>query len=392
MADDMNKGLDFAEEDPYYWRFMNDKAVTKGVDEMVKEIMASNEQLQKMVPENSYTKAKTYLQQLTFMVLGNDGFIHQLYVRNKDLFPENGVKPDWYASMSAEDKILYSQCEKHFVYLPMMDTACREAADMITNLNLLQGFRLLSVRENLTDCDLFTAEDQKQIEEDAFEVGRIITTPWDVMERKAVNAESCYLKNEGKMDKYDLNLRYREERTRDYLAFIENYDVHERIRTDSSGNSIVSPYTNTLMGILDTYMKKVSELHNENIEGRTEKALEKVISFEVRQLSHLEKEMNDLALYPVVSALKALTQTAKEFVQDVWNTYDGFKHAADASPYCFVKKLSAGSIKKAYSYAPKDWSILDNGSQYQALYQSMANALTQHCIDFVHNHGRSELK
>ena len=55
MADDMNKGLDFAEEDPYYWRFMNDKAVTKGVDEMVKEIMASNEQLQKMVPENSYT-------------------------------------------------------------------------------------------------------------------------------------------------------------------------------------------------------------------------------------------------------------------------------------------------------------------------------------------------
>ena len=168
------------------------------------------------------------------MVLGNDGFIHQLYERNKDFFPKNGAKPDWYASMSADDKILYSQCEKHFVYLPMMDTACREAADLIMNLNLLQGFRLLTVKDNLTDCDFFTSGDYKQIVDDAYEVGRIITTPWDILERKASEAESCYQKNLGKMDKYDLNIRYRDARVRDYLTFVKDHDVLGRMRMDSA--------------------------------------------------------------------------------------------------------------------------------------------------------------
>ena len=146
------------------------------------------------------------------------------------------------------------------------------------------------------------------------------------------------------------------------------------------------------MEILDTYTKKVSELNKENIEDRTDKVLEKVISFEVKQLSHLEKEMNDLTFYPVVSALKVLTKTVKEFTQSVMYTYDGFKDASDASPYCFMQKLPVSSVKKAYSYSPRQWNALESGTQFRNLYQEMANALTAHCNDFVYNHGHSELK
>ena len=392
MADEKTNGLDFADEDPYYWRFMDDKSVTKGVDAMVKEINETEDQLKKMVPDNAYTKTQTYIQQLAFMVLGNDGFIHQLYERNKEFFPANGVKPDWYGIMSPEDKILYGQCEKHFVYLPMMDAACREAADMIMSLNLLQGFRLLSIKDNLTDCDMFTREDYKQIVDDAYKVGVVINMPWDVMERKAENAEKFYQQNLGKYGKYELNTKYREERERCYLNYVSDQDFFKRMRSDSRGNFFVNPYTETLMSILDTYTQKVSDLYKDNIEGRTEKALEKVIAFDVKQLSHLSKEMNDLALYPVVAALKSLTQTAKEFVQEVWDTFDGFKKASDGSPYCFMQKIGANSIKKAYSYAPKEWNAMEHGTGFQSLYQSMANALTEHGVDFVYNHGHPELK
>lgn len=393
MADETAKGLDFAEEDPYYWRFLDDKTVTKGVDEMVREINEAEDQLKKMVSDNAYTKTQTAMQHLAFMVLGNDGFIHKMYVRNKEFFPANGVKPDWYGIMSPEDKILYGQCEKHFVYLPMMDAACREAADMVMNLNLLQGFKLLSIVENLTDCDMFTHEDFKQIREDAVDVGILINKPWDVLERQwAGNAEKFYQQKLGKMDRYALNTKYREERTRCYQAFIADRDISKRMRWDSRGNYFVNPYTETLMKILDEYTKKVSDLSKDNIEGRTEKTLEKVISFEVKQLSHLSKEMNDLGLYPVVAALKAFTKTAREFVQDVWNTFDAFKKGYDGSPYCFMQKLGLSSVKKGYSYAPKDWNAMEHGTDFRALYQTMANALVEHCNDFVYNHGHPELK
>ena len=391
MAEETAAVLDFTDEDPFYWKDMNDKLINKGVESMAKEILAANDQLLKMVPDNAWSKTQTYMQSLAFMVLGNDGFIHQLYTRNKDLFPKSG-KPDWYAGMSAEDKILYTQHEKHFAHLPMMDAACQEAAGLVMSLNLLQGFTLLTLKENLTDADMFTSDDYKQIVEDALEVGRIITTPWDVMEKKASGAESFYQKNLGKYSRSDLISRYREERIRDYRTLVGEYDVAKRMRMDSRGNFSVSPYTHTLMEILDTYTKKVSELNKENIEDRTDKVLEKVISFEVKQLSHLEKEMNDLTFYPVVSALKVLTKTVKEFTQSVMYTYDGFKDASDASPYCFMQKLPVSSVKKAYSYSPRQWNALESGTQFRNLYQEMANALTAHCNDFVYNHGHSELK
>ena len=392
MTDGTAAGYDGKSEDPYYWRFMNDKEINKGVEEMVKEIHETEDQLKKLVSDNAYEKTQTYIQHLSFMVLGADGFIHKLYQRNKDMFPEKGGKPDWYAAMSAEDKYIYGECEKHFAWLPMMDKACMEASHVIMHLNLLQGFRILSIRENLTDCDLFTHDDYKQIVEDALEVGRIITTDWDVMERKAGNAEEFYRRNLGKMDRYKLNTRYREERTKAYIAFVSDHEIQKRMRVDSRGNYSPNPYNLTMMEILDTYMGKVSELYKAGIEDRTNKALEEVISYDVKTLTHLSKEMNDLAFYPVVAALKALIKACKDFVQDVWNTFDGFKKASDGSPYCFLQKLPVSSIKKAYSYSVSSRTPLESGTEFQALYSSMAGALTAHCIDFVYNHGHQELK
>ncbi|MBQ6592806.1 MAG: hypothetical protein IJH98_07940, partial [Solobacterium sp.] len=65
----------------------------------------------------------------------------------------------------------------------------------------------------------------------------------------------------------------------------------------------------------------------------------------------------------------------------------------DDAPYCFIRILPAFSgVSGRYGFQALNADPWHDGTWFYQLYQSAARALSEHCRDYVYNHGHPQLK
>ncbi len=390
MADDYEM-LNFEELDLDYWKNNDEKRIFEELNGLADRILNVSDQLRDMVENNDFKKTEAFVNALMMSDLSIDGWVYSYMTRNKKDFPDNGAsRPSWYQDFTPEEKALYEDTYRHFCHLHVLYPALHEMLLLLTGLDLLHSFRLMRIGKILTG-NSFTDQTWKEADEDAANVESIINVHMDVLNREAQKSERYYAANKGRLGKSDLNTGYRKERIKDYVAWVNKYPVHERMYVNSEGVFTVNPATYADAAVIDGFMDEIAKM--DKLEENLNQKLEEAAKMDTVTLPRIEKEIQDGTFYTVILALKQLAKTILQYVKTAYWEYDAYKNGRDASPYCFMKKLPAlGSPRTKYAFRPYSWDPMRSGTDYRRLYSMEAEALTQHCKDFVYNYGHQELK
>lgn len=392
-----NSELDFgADVGDFSWRTMDRQAVNAESQGFCQAVNKVAQLVNDLCESNSYESTATEYNNLCNSYLGRNSWVQEYYYANQSAFAssmKSASRPSGFFEMSPEEQIAFDyglKCQR--------DAAeCVKPLDQIMLLMhtvpLRATFQLVRATINLDDAG-FDEALFKQIDDDVREVSAIVNKSWDSLER-ITNAASEYFysQNRGKMSPSDLKSGYLKARLRDYQTTFKTYYIKASKDFTCNDYCVYSFDLNyyVSMMIIDEYMEAVAGILKENIDAKLENCIAESKKLTAVINSRREKCTED-AFNATLTAVEVLNYAIHDFCELGLNMCKNYKGLISAAPYCFMKKLpSSDSLNGKYGLKPMSGNPLSDGTKYADLISSAAFALTQHCHEFVHTHGRKDL-
>ena len=392
--DDNENGYDFTEDDTELiaqeearqadlWENLDENAILSEINGLITRVTTLSRELDRVVLDNNYEKVAELIKALRTKDLSAESWIDQFYITNRETF-KNTTGPQWmiwFNNLSKEKQDRFRIVQEYYKDAgALLDTTGR-LWEILGYLPLKNGFKLQRLKDNLEKSGA-SQQTYDDINEGLKLFSDQINQDWAAMERNAERCAMYYEANKDKMPPEKLAFYYYEERLKDYLDNFKKNPANGHIVHRGKGVFGVNPTTYANMGGLDRYTSAIAWMSD--IRGEANNVIDRANKVLTGEIPAAEKACKTKACQSLVVAYQMLVETVITFAEFSRDTYEGFKEGA-RFPYCFMKKLSSyGSVKPRYSYHPDASDPWEAGTSYREIYEQAANAITQHCKDFVY--------
>ncbi|MBP5730058.1 MAG: hypothetical protein J6X19_02530 [Clostridia bacterium] len=380
----------------FSWEIMNEDAMQGDITSLTQEVYQASKKVQEMYTHNEYLPVYKALNELCRYQLGRGGPIQQYYYSNHDYFApymKSDAKPSDYHDMSPDKQKRFTKNVNW-----MRDAAwCIKPLDQLTMLvngiPLFSSFKITQATSNLDDSG-FDKDFYDEINDVCKEVSDLINHNWTWM-KNTTDRESYRLFKEHyeDMELTKLNEEYRKARLRDYKLTLEVYAPKTSKNFKSNDFCMIYPDLQFLacMMVIDEYMEVIAKALKNDIVSNLERSLEDSKKLRVVINSRIEKCTTD-QFNMVLTAIDTLNNELYDFCEYSLNVAKNYKNKILAEPYCYMTKPPASeSIQSKYGFAPMGGDPLSDGTKYKDLISKAGSALSQHCRDYVYNHGEEKL-
>lgn len=401
--DDKDEVMNSADEgggiNDFSWEIMNDDAMEGDLNAFSKEAYECVNKVRDMYNLNEYTPVAKALNDLRRYQLGRGGPIQQYYYSNQAYFSpyiKSDAKPDGFYDMSAEKQSRFTKNVKW-----MRDAAwCIKPLDqldlLINCIPLFSSFKITRATTNLDDSG-FDRALYDEINDICKEVNELINHNWTWMKNSTDRESFRYFKeNYGNENiSFDtLNENYRKARLRDYKLTLEVYCPKTFKNFKSNDFCMIYPDLQYLgcMMVIDEYMEVIAKALKDDIISQLERCLDESKKLRAVINSRIEKCSTDL-FNMVLTSLDCLNNDLYDFCEYACNVAKNYKNKISEQPYCFMTKPPASeNIQQKYGFAPMSGDPTSDGTKYKALISKAGDALSQHCRDYVYNHGEEKMQ
>ncbi len=392
--DDNENGYDFTEDDTELiaqeearqadlWENLDESAILSEINGLIQRVSTLSKELGTVVLDNSYEKVAELIKALRTKDLSAESWIDQFYITNRETF-KNTTGPEWmiwFNNLSKEKQDRFRLVQNYYKDASaLLDTVGR-LWEILGYLPLKEGFKLQRLKENLEKSGA-NQETYDIINEDLKLFSDQINQDWAAMERNAERCAMYYEANKDKLPPEKLAFYYYEERLKDYLDNFKKNAASESLVHRGKGQFSVKPVWYANMGGLDRYTSAIAWMPD--IRDEANNVIDRANKVLTTEIPAAEKACKTKACQSLVVAFGMLVETVVTFAEFSRDTYEGFKEGA-RFPYCLMRKLSSySSVKPRYSYKPDASDPWDAGTSFQEIYVKAADAITQHCKDFVY--------
>lgn len=314
--------------------------------------------------------------------IGRNSWIQEFYYANQGTFEKcmKGDKPAWYHDLSMEkrkkfDLALTYQKECSHLVKPLDQMML-----LMFKVPLLHSYRIVRLTMTLDEMG-FDDSFREKINTDLIAVSDMLNKTDSAL---ATKSREYAKQHRGKVITPDVLEGYQDARRKDYILSFKAFcpRSQDSFRVNEAGHFSVDLNMVLLARTLDQYTKKVAEAMKEDIQGSLENCLEECGKLEAVLKSRNEKLETDL-FKTTVTALDTLNTVIKDYCDLALTAYKRYKSRDDEAPFVFLKQPSANSgIRPKYGFQAVTDDPLDNGSKYEKMYVSAANALSMHCLEF----------
>ena len=382
----MSEVLDFSNEagvDYSSWENLDEAQLNSEINGLIKRINNVAVLLNKMVYDNDYENTARHYENLYTADLGVSGFVRLFYDRNKSTFGEyksESMAPPWYGNLPAEQKKSFDACHRFFLDAGWLVAPIEAMGRAMMMVPLEPAYKYMRSVLNFSEAGL-NENTYDTIDRDMKEVMNLLNTGWDNLESRASRSRRYYQDNPGKVAEQS----YRAARIEDYRSELDGYRIRERFIMRSNGTFAVEPAFHADMKIIDKYTLELSTLPN--IEDGLNKMLDGFPKIG-EQLNEAYANVKSNQFRSLVDALYKLRDTMNEFAQMGLHVFKSYKDKDTEAPYVFLRPLPAySSMNGRYGLNARTGNAFLDGTDYYNLYRDAAEALSEHCKDFVYNHG-----
>ncbi len=387
---DFTGGEELAAE-PQSWENLNEGIIKGEIGGLISRLNNVSALVEQMAYKNDYDKTSQEFENLWFNDLSTAGWIQSFLNANKGVMAElrhESVRPGWYPGMSPERQKNFDAALQHYKDLTKLSGILNELQKMMMLFPLKGGFKFQRVTMNFYDAD-FNEDLYLKINNDMQEVNQLLRTSWDGLERNAYRSQRYYQDKSGKVSMDELVKGYHQARLADYQSIVQAFKSPVSFIARSDGTFTVKPDILAEANVIDKYTREVSTL--DGIEDDTKKAMEECTNL-LAGINAVYGELKSPTTLTLIDALRTFIRTLNDFAETSLHVFTSFKNRDTEAPYCFVRKLPVFSeMNGAYSFSPITSDPWHDGTSFYSLYQSAVRALSEHCRDFVYNHGRPEI-
>ena len=376
------------------WENLDEKTATEELRALNTRVTQLAYDIRNMVQDNKYEETDENCQSVYNYELSAAGWVCSVYNYNISRMPggwDTMSKPSFYSSLSAEEAKGYNTAVKYLKDLGYLSSASLDLFHLLMKLPLLEGFRIQKLKSNFDEAG-FDEALYRRINNETKAVSNQINRNWESIERIAQSAEQFYKNNAGGMSREALNRSYRQARMKDYLADLATSPIYDSLDPRSDGTFTVKAAMLAKLSVIDKYTAKVSQ--TDDVKSRFEETIKKCKEISAGSLASCFKFCADPDCKNVAAAFETLLNEVQIFAEMSVDTYTAFKDPGSDAPYCFMKKLEAfGSIQGNYTFNPNTFTYdpWSGGTSFKEMYDQAAKAISQHCRDFVYNHGHTNL-
>ena len=350
-----------------------------------------------MVYNNDYLNTSAAFIDFHNNYLGDASWVSQFYRENKTEFEpclKSTSRPSWYQELTSTERDTFELALKYGKDASLSVSPVDQMQQLMLWVPLLSSFQLVRLTMTLID-EQFDKEFYDQINRDIECANSMICKSWNNMDNVYSRISEAYYKaNHGKIPNEELNRVYRQKRVEDYIdTFKRCYpELKYTFPVDEKGQFSVGLNGYVLYQALDSYMHKVAEVMNGDLESQLEACIKKCEHLDAVIKSRMQQCQTDEFLM-LHTALEGLNAEIKDYCQLALKVYTSFKNGDENDPYCYARKLPCYSqLKGTYGLSAISSDPVKAGTKFVMLYQSAANALNMHRLEFVEYHGHLEIK
>ncbi len=381
---DFTNGEQVGNGNPNAWGNIDAKTIQNELGELTARINEATSYLDKFVYYGDYEKMSKLYQNLWADHIGPGGWLQSFYNSNKadmDKYASGNSRPSYYFDMPEADQKAFDVAADYYNDISHLVPVAEALRVAMMEMPLLDGYMFQRFVLNFTEAGFMESLYHK-INDDIREISQLINNSWTYFESRADYSRRFYESNYRTMAKGDLNRGYRQARIKDHQFNLEASSARDSFVARSDGTYSVSPSVLAEMKVLDKYTEQVA--YTENIEDKMEKTMNAIRTINSTSLPIAFKNCRDKQCMGVAEALSKLAEMVFEFASTSKNVYKRFKDRDDESPYIFMRPLPAlSSMQAKYSLVPISNDPWHDGTRYYTLYQNAADALSQHCREFV---------
>ena len=381
---DFTDGEDIGAENPNAWGNINAAKIQSELTGLISRINETAVYLDKFVYNCDYEKMNKLYTNMYTSDLAPGGWLQSFYNTNHDdmdKYAGTNTRPNYYFEMSDADQKAFDVAIDYYADISYLVQAAEKMRVAMMKLPLLQGYTFQRFVLNFTEAG-FMEDTFHKINSDIKEISELINNSWTYFESRATRAKKYYENNYRSMSKSDLNRGYRQARIQDHQFHLEASRARDSFVARTDGTYTVHPAVLTRMEILDKYTERVA--YTENIEEGMDKVMDGLRNVVSTILPVVVKNCSDKQCSALADGLYHLCDKVIEFASTSKNVYRRFKERDDESPYIFMKPLPVfSSMQPKYSLEPITSDPWHNGTSYCVLYRMAAQALSQHCREFV---------
>lgn len=335
-----------------------------------------------MCYNSDYSNTSVAFADLRDKEIGRNSWIQEYYYANQGTFEKcmKGDKPSWYHELSLDKQKTFDLALSYQKDASQLVKPLDQMMLLMFKVPLLDSYRVVRLTMTLDDMG-FDDEYWEKINTDLIAVSDMLNKTDSALE---MSCKQYYKENHGKVSNNDLLDGYRIARRKDYITSFKAFcaRAQDSFRVNEAGHFSVDLNAVLLVRTLDQYTSKVAEALKENIQSTLEGCLDECSKLDAVLKSRDEKLETDL-FRTTITALDTLNTAIKDYCDLALTVYKRYKDGDNDAPFVFMKKPSANSsIRPKYGFEPVTNDPLDNGSRYEKMYVSAANALTQHCLEF----------
>ena len=387
----MAEGLDFSQDvgssDIYYWENYDAGWVNNEIANLIARINNVDDDVEGMVYNNDYESTAEAFGNLWMNDLSSSGWISYFYNVNKDNFEPFIAKksyPSWYGTAQPDAKLKYDQARKCFSDCAALIKPMTDLRKIMMLVPLKESFKFMRITYNF-DSAGFSSTFYHKINNDLKTVSNIINSNWDTLEKAAIFSKNYYEQNAGKVSRSELSQGYRRARMKDYMADLQSSPARDSFISNSSGTFSVSSSLMAKVRVIDKYTLQIASL--DNIEDDLKTAMDSLRTLN-EALGKAYGAVSGTPFTELLNALDSLRTTLYDYCETGLHVYTSYKNHETEMPYIFVCPLPCMSeIKSAYGFEPITADPWKDGTSFETMYTRAARALTDHCRQFVYNHG-----
>ncbi|MBQ1325815.1 MAG: hypothetical protein IIY52_07380 [Solobacterium sp.] len=391
----MSEGLDFSNDPgfvPNSWENLDENAIKKEITGLITRINNVSRLLERMVYDNDYEKTNKAYSDLWMQDLSPSGFVPLFCSTNAGTFAkftDEGSAPPWYGNLSAEEKKAFDASQHFYADAAKLVKPMEQLRELMMLMMLSKPFKYMRTTLNFDEAG-YNEDLYHKINQDVLDLNDLLNKSWDALDRQPLSAERYYNSNAGGIDRDRLIQGYRQARLQDYQTIVSSYKMNDRFTMRSDGTFSVSPGFLADMKVIDKYTLQISIIGN--IEDDMKHTLETCPKI-TAVLNEVWNNLKTEHFKALTDTLGTLNTALYEFAEGGLNVWNCYKNRDDDAPYCFIRILPAFSgVSGRYGFQALNADPWHDGTWFYQLYQSAAKALSEHCRDYVYNHGHPQLK
>lgn len=369
------------------WLYLDEKAMSGELNGLNSRVTACALQLSRMMADNDYTKTKEMLLALMTKDLSAEGWMCAFYNTNKEAFSEavGTSHPGWVNGLRPDEIKIYDTALKYFRDVQQL-LKVRTSVDLLLRyLGLAEGFRLLRVKDNFAAAGLDLAF-YNRVNTDVQRISDFLNRDWDELERNAHYSKKFLEDNLSKLPKRELEKGYGAERIADFQSLVRSCGLLDSFVELPEGNYSAKPDLLAKAAVIDHYTTKVAQ--SPDLKDGMQKIIDDCKRAKAEAIAEADKKCATQAARFLCGAFEGLVDAISAFAGASLEAYVSFQEAKAEAPYCFMKKLSSiSSVKPKYSFSPDPSDPLENGTNYEDMYQGAAKALGAQARLFAYDHG-----